>query len=623
MSIQFPCPFCSQIITVVDSAAGKKGKCDHCHNVISVPAETPPSGTTDKPSAPPPPPAPPPPMPSSTTTPPAPPLPQPATPANILDSYRQTSTGGGSTARASVARGVGAIKARAQAVKLKHDLKGLHTALDQQWENLGLLTVEHRPPQIDITAELAQLTDVQSKLAEKQTTLNSLHQTKGSGPVVKELKREEAALREQQRQLMIAIGRKTAQARPDLPGAAGPYSAIDQIQSSLAAKQADLAALQEQIGSVREGGPPSLGSLKKPLIIGGGVVAGLIVVYALWSLFTPGAIPSWGRELVPDDLAALMYVNMDALRESDLYDKLPKEGRNPLQAVGIELDDDDLSAVLNITPEKGAALILFYTTEDWELEDLLKESKSKYKLEDYQDSEYAAIEIGSEEKFELRTSLTQGEIWELFGEGGADSKWHKYLARTGKRTFCFTYGEDAVKAAIKRAEEGDEAELDEDLQEAISYFSVKDAAYMVGTGEGLGSLDSSLDIMLVPVLETSGAKASGSGGSVGSSLRSKAVIVFRKKQDAQKYAKRVEEFLDDVIEELEDELDDAKGVDEEVMAFVLAELKSVDVDRSGRVAELTSSSDMDDVLEVLDLDEAKSEVAISKIEKIIAENAKD
>jgi hypothetical protein len=54
MAIKFLCPSCKKVVSVKDEYAGKKGKCPHCGNVLTVPAPTRPPTATLPPSAKPP-----------------------------------------------------------------------------------------------------------------------------------------------------------------------------------------------------------------------------------------------------------------------------------------------------------------------------------------------------------------------------------------------------------------------------------------------------------------------------------------------------------------------------------------------------------------------------------------
>jgi hypothetical protein len=51
MAIKFLCPSCKKVVSVKDEFAGKRGKCPHCGNVLTVPAPTRPPTTSGPPAA--------------------------------------------------------------------------------------------------------------------------------------------------------------------------------------------------------------------------------------------------------------------------------------------------------------------------------------------------------------------------------------------------------------------------------------------------------------------------------------------------------------------------------------------------------------------------------------------
>ena len=108
--------------------------------------------------------------------------------------------------------------------------------------------------------------------------------TKGSGAVVKELNKEAAQLHIRQKAAMVAIGRKALGVRPDMPGAAGCYAALDRLHSSLAARQGELKAIEDEIGPAWHTSGMSLGATKRPLLLVGAAAGGLLVVCLLWKL---------------------------------------------------------------------------------------------------------------------------------------------------------------------------------------------------------------------------------------------------------------------------------------------------------------------------------------------------
>ena len=169
----------------------------------------------------------------------------------LLARYRSQVKPRGEEIRKRIAQGADAVKKRARALKLRHDVSSLWTAVNSQLENLGTLAITHRPPTVDISSEVAELSQVQRELSQHQVTIDSLRQGAGGRSVVKQIEGEVARLRDRQREAVIAIGRKVAAARPDMPERGGTYSALDRVQSSLTAAEAELAEIEKEIGPIR------------------------------------------------------------------------------------------------------------------------------------------------------------------------------------------------------------------------------------------------------------------------------------------------------------------------------------------------------------------------------------
>ena len=167
---------------------------------------------------------------------------------DILARYRRRSRPWGERIKEIFTLGLHGIKKRSLALKLQHEVNSLRTARDGQLEILGTLILTHRPPTVNVQSDMVELSHIQNELAQRETTIESLHQTKGGGATVKELKLEAAQLRNRQQAMMVAIGKKAWTARPEMPGAAGAYAALDRVQSSLAAKQGELKVVADAIG---------------------------------------------------------------------------------------------------------------------------------------------------------------------------------------------------------------------------------------------------------------------------------------------------------------------------------------------------------------------------------------
>jgi hypothetical protein len=114
--------------------------------------------------------------------------------------------------------------------------------------------------------------------------LESLRHTKGSGAVVKELNQEVSQLHSLQKAVMADIGRRTLAIRPEMPGTAGLYAALDRLASSLEAKQRELKIIEDDIGPVWNTVRMGFGTMKRPFLFVGAVAGGLLLLYLLWTL---------------------------------------------------------------------------------------------------------------------------------------------------------------------------------------------------------------------------------------------------------------------------------------------------------------------------------------------------
>jgi hypothetical protein len=76
--------------------------------------------------------------------------------------------------------------------------------------------------------------------------------------------------------MMAAVGRTAWAARPEMPGAAGAYAALDRVHSSLEAKQGELKAIESEIGPVWDAEAAGFLALKRPLTLVGGIAGGIV-----------------------------------------------------------------------------------------------------------------------------------------------------------------------------------------------------------------------------------------------------------------------------------------------------------------------------------------------------------
>jgi hypothetical protein len=335
------------------------------------------------------------------------------------------------------------VRQRARALQLQHQFKGIEGAVQGQLENLGALTLAQQPAQLDLAAEIAELSTLQDYLTKQQATLNSLQQTKGSQSVVRDLNRQLAQRRERQQQVMIAIGAKADTSRPAMPDASGVYSAIDQLRTTAQSIRLELQALEQAIGAVG-GGKASIAALKKPAWIAGGVGAVLVVSCLVWVLvsrFFTGGIPSWAAACVPSNAQRVAYVNLDRVRKSDLYKDLEAQFQGGSWADdfgGLRLRPDDVREIVLTSPGRsGDDIVILRTHADLPLDDVVAKQNRSAKSTTYKGFEYVRASSGY------------------------------YAAKIARRIYCVAPKEDIIKDVLDRAEKKERPKLDRELKRIL------------------------------------------------------------------------------------------------------------------------------------------------------------
>ena len=163
-------------------------------------------------------------------------------------------------------------------------------------------------------------------------------------------------------------------AKPEMPGAAGAYAALDRLRSSLVAKQGELKAVTDEIGPLWDTVAVRLGTLKKPAMVVGAIGGGLILLYLLWSLLAAtlfaAGLPSWVRYYVSKDTQAVVYFNIDTFRKTQVFEKL--EGLLPSRSEMKRSSDpqlcpDDVRDVFFLFQEDGSPILVLRTHEDLSL----------------------------------------------------------------------------------------------------------------------------------------------------------------------------------------------------------------------------------------------------------------
>jgi hypothetical protein len=603
MQISLVCPNCRKTHAAPEAVIGRRVTCNDCgHGFV---AEATMQGPVDAPAAPSPPATPPekpaarrdawayPPSNAASASPPqvppsaptgdAPSQEQPTAPPplpptdstseaapDLVAGYQSTTGPSGGGFKDKMKSGIHQVKKRAVALKLKHDIKGVRTAIEQQQERLGVLALQHQASGLEIAGEKEELGRIQTELGEKQATLDSLRGTKGSGSVVRDLKREISEGQKRQRELMIVIGGKTDQARPAIPAADGNYRALDQLHTSLESKEAELADIEKELGPTIQGSGASWQTMAKPLMYVGGAIAAVLVLFCgvstLWGLLFSGGLPSWAT--IPPGAQGVVYVNLDELRDSPLYktfeDNLPSQAQNLPNG----LDIDDLSEMFSVLVDGDKPAVFLRTNKDVDLEDLFPEIKDRCTEKEYQDMKYLA----------------------------ATRYPRMFAAKVGKRTYFMAEHEDTLKKVFDCLESGEKADLDDELQAALKSVMKHDhyVAMLVS-----GSSQMPPQFRNMPLMGSfKMPDAIAVGADVGSSLSLDARLIYDDKETAKSAAEEIEKG----IEEMEEMMSAEEMPDEarETVEDALDMIRRVKVYQSGNSVCVTGSWKSKKIEEMID-----------------------
>jgi len=451
--------------------------------------------------------------------------------------------------------GITAVRKRATGLKLAREVSRLTAAVDGEYETLGTLMLIHRPETPDVSTELAALSQIQNEISQKEATHQALRQTEGRGPVAKELVKELAELREAQRRQMIAIGEKAAQARADMPGTAAHYDALARLQASLQTKQAELDALKQELGPLLDGASFSAQSLRRPAIIAGCVVVGVLVLYFGWTalsgLFAP-RLPTWVAQACPKDTEVIVYVDMQRVRDSELWESLEGKIDKDRGSWG-ELGPDDIAAFAFVKSNNGEFVFL-ETEEDLSLVDLFKNPPEESKIKTKNNTEYVEHE-------------------------------GQFVAKIGKNRYllCPHYRGNSFRDALKRIEKKESPKFDKDLQRALDEV----------VGEDCYAATTEIEPVIEKELSLRGLRAVGCGASFGSKVVVCGTLVFRNKRNA----KNFHEDYADLLEEWQEKVEKVPRRRRRQMEQVLEWAEEIRVRQSGSLVRLSGKWDFEDIEE--------------------------
>lgn len=360
------------------------------------------------------------------------------------------------------------------------------------------------------------------------------------------------------------------------------------------------AAGQSQSSRTRTARAGAMTAGKKPLMLIGGAVIGVVALAAL-AIFVvipmiAGGQPGWTKALMPEGTKMVAYIDFEEFRESDLFAKIEEMAK---KQTGGQVGDADkavsfLASMFGLTSKMKVDDInsLFVAAADMDatppklivgirlnrgmpLKDVISGEnvvKSKHK-----DMEYVTIRLG--------------------GQGMAIC-----LGQIDDETFCLALSEGELKKALDRVESGETVELSDELASILDEVSGSDFYIAV-------------DIAAISKGKDKDApKRFGAGLDINGSIDLLVTAVFEDSKTAEEQANMVEKQLDVSKKEMaagiakaELNLDKASGEAKEamekqvkVMKMVAKWAEDVDIDHSGETVKGSVSVDTDDVLEIFD-----------------------
>lgn len=360
---------------------------------------------------------------------------------------------------------------------------------------------------------------------------------------------------------VIASAPPQAPAVETQPAGEAPMAPISDQQPGM------MAPMQQEVG----------GGRNNALI--GGVVVGLAAVAALaYFVVIPmvfGGQPGWTKALMPEGTKLVAYIDIESIRESELFAKLKgmvKEQsggeidqlfQQQLAEVGLKsnLKLDDVKGIFvagsNMAARRGPPnmVIGLRVARNMTLSDLISGAEvAKKKHNGY---EYVIVGLRREKL---------------------------YLAQIDDETFCGAPTEELLKKALDRIDSGDSVELDDDVASVLSAVSGSNT-FVAGTANEL-SMEGG---------DTKGLKSGGVGLDLNGSIDILVVGAFENSDQAEKAAKKAEEGLEKGKKALDEMAKMIKPVE-----TIREWLDDVDIDQSGNTVEVSISIPTDDVLEIFD-----------------------
>lgn len=386
--------------------------------------------------------------------------------------------------------------------------------------------------------------------------------------------------------------------RPGAPPPSPPRSPLEDLLSaevSALPPAAPLGAPLSPVGPGRARGKANY----KPLVFGGlgglGVLAGVVLIY----LLVPGAgggpgrpsasvLPRWATFAVPSQAKGVVYVNVDKLRQSELYrmlQRLVKSASVPVP--GMQLGPifslaDNLTELFVAFGQNTEPIIVFRTREDMSLDVLVSSTIDAFEAT-------LPAPLRGAARPPLQTGAYANVEYLRLPGGGC-------LAKTAPATFCGTQTEENLKEALGRFQRNESLPLSPDLQEALShargdhYFALVDLRQWQPGG------------FAAPALPASGAGWPawlGFGATATSGLSIDGTLGFATEPEAQAAKKDLDEMIKKIDEGLGELPPNAPPQMREMLEKSRRIVRAIRASQSGKTVRLTASCSVKDIEDLL------------------------
>ena len=262
----------------------------------------------------------------------------------------------------------------------------------------------------------------------------------------------------------------------------------------------------------------------------------------------PAAIPAWAGPFVSPQTKAVVYVNIDKFRQSELY-AIAQRYMPSLAAMGgmgAGADVTPLFAFLEnftelvvLTAADGKPIGVFQTREDLSLEKLVSMTQGLQPAQGLQPK--VPIGIGAKAAATFNPSPPPKPEIGTLGKFPCARSPRGVVVKIGNNTFCGTENEEALKEALGRVDRNEALPLSPELQQALA--EARGAHFVAATGLGeAGSRPALAPGVGIPAMNVQ-PRWVGFGISADSRLSVRGAAGFAGDRDAQDLKKKFDDTL--------------------------------------------------------------------------------